>query len=128
MTKRRGALYRMLTVLVALYGVMSACVCNDHAPVQAAMPACHHCPPSAHNIDATLPQMASHHECCGMERAPIAVERVASVSPIVSDHYIVLPVAILVSEPDVASVVVSSLSHAPPEDIPLYLTTQRFVI
>lgn len=58
----------------------------------------------------------------------MAVEKVASASPTVSDHDIVLPTATFFTEPDAAVVAVSSLSHAPPGVMKIYLTTQRFVI
>lgn len=126
MTSRCCVTYRVLAVLVALYGVMSACICTDHVSSQVAMPACHHCAPQ--DVDAAGDRLASHHQCCGMERAPVAVEKVASVSETISDHYIVLPMAALFAESDAAIVAVSSLSHSPPGDLPLYFTTQRFVI
>lgn len=126
MTNRRCIEYRVLTVLVALYGVMSACICDAHVSVQAATPVCHRCAPQ--NADAADARLASHHQCCGMERAPMAVEKVASASPVVSDHYIVLPTVTLFTKSDAAVVAVSSLSYAPPEDIPIYLATQRFLI
>lgn len=127
MKKQWFALHQFLAVAVALYGVMSACVCNDHAPTHAVTSACHQCA-SSNTVDTIVTQIASHHVCCGMERAPIAVEKVVSTPQAVSDHYIVLPTVILFVEPDAAIVSVSSLSHAPPGDIPIYLTTQRFVI
>lgn len=126
MTKWRCALYRMLTVLVALYGVMSACICTDHVSSQAAMPACHHCVPQ--NTDVAGAQLASHHQCCGMERAPIAIEKVTSPSPVLSDVYVVLRSASLFSDVTADAVAVSTSSHAPPGDIPIYFTTQRFLI
>lgn len=126
MKKQQFALHRFLAVLMALYGVMSACVCNDHVSAQADMPACHHCAPDT--TDVAGEQLAPHHQCCGMERDPLAIEEVTSAPSTTLGHYSVLPTRHLLSEPDVAFDAVSSLSHSPPGDIPIYLTTQRFVI
>lgn len=126
MAKRGCVVYQMMAVLVALYGVMSACICTDHVASQVAMPACHHCGPS--QDDAAGAQLASHHQCCGMERAPIAIEKVSSPIPIQSGMVVLLSSAVLFSDANFRTAALPSLSHAPPHELPIYFTTQRFVI
>lgn len=114
-------------MFVALYGVMSTCVCAGHPSSSVAMPVCHHCSPSS--VDSVQTQIASHHQCCGMERAPIAIEKGSSPTPVLSDvYYVVSCSASLFSDVTAEAVAVSTFSHAPPGGIPIYLATQRFLI
>lgn len=126
MAQCRSAVYKVLVVLVAAYGVVSACICADHATMAAAMTACHHCAGSG--ADAAGTQIASHHQCCGLERAPLAVERVASSDPEVSVGRVLSSSVAVLPCPDLQAVAISSPSHAPPGDIPIFLATQRFLI
>ena len=126
MVKCRSAIYRVLTVLTALYGMMSACICMDHVSPQSAMPACHHCASSQEN--AVGAQIASYHQCCGMERAPIAIEKLTLATPIMSDLAVVVYADTVFPDIGFRTAALSNLLHAPPGDIPIYLTTHRFVI
>lgn len=72
--------------------------------------------------------MASHHQCCGMERAPMAVESVSQATPTTATELVVLHTTSVSFGADFYPVALSNPTHAPPGDIPIYLTTQRFLI
>jgi hypothetical protein len=63
-----------------------------------------------------------------MERAPIAIEKLTPVTPIMSDLAVVVYADTVFSDIGFRTVTRSNLFHAPPGDIPIYLTTHRFVI
>ncbi len=113
-------------VVIGLYGLTSACVCADHPSSTAATTVCRHC--AAAGVDATGVRLMAHHQCCGMERAPVAVEKVTSFTLSLSTESAVVHTVSLFSDTDAYSVALSTFSHAPPRNIPIYFTTQRFVI
>lgn len=58
----------------------------------------------------------------------MAVEKVVSQAPAHSDDNVMLQTGAFFSERDAKAISVSTFSHAPPGDVPVYLTTQRFLI
>lgn len=57
----------------------------------------------------------------------MAVEDASSSAPTVTDG-VLLPTTLLFSDSDFNEIALLTPTHAPPGDIPLYFTTQRFVI
>lgn len=126
MKKWRYTLCRMLTGLVLLYGVTSACVCADHTSPAVATSPCHQC----HGSDADTEgvRIASHHQCCGMQHAPIAIEKVSSADPVVIAGVLALHAVSLHPDSGSHGVALSARSQAPPAGVPIYLSINHFII
>lgn len=124
---KRLALMRLAFILV--FGLSTGvfpCICAQNAHARVAVSEC--CHPAEAAASAEGAALDSHHQCCGMQRAPIAIERTAVPASPSLETIVVLSTVTTVPGHDRAAVIVPNFFHGPPSQNPLYLTTQRFLI